>query len=353
MALFVRTDVINEITDELARIAIKLKLDTKANTIVENVRAETFFCDLFNIIYDLNLKNLNNEDTNAPSIDLGDEKAGVSYQITSTNTKDKVLDCTSKFQKYDWDKKFKILNIFIIGEKKKYYKLPKFETFELNVIDIVDIGKEIEKLSLDKLKLINEYMKKELKFEYNSYKPVFHEREHYFGLTFMLTGLYRKRINSKVVDANINEFGNILSRINPRARELMYAILLNSSMGDKNNDLVYTFDEIQKDLKWDDELLLREFDVLVKFHFTRPMSGVEEMTGAHNGYNVGIGSQHINIIEEYAKGEPMILECTHFKSLGINFFTSVLKYVFVKSGNEKYKSELQKIFIDLDFTILN
>lgn len=89
MPIFKRTEVAGEIKKKLSHIPIEIKFDTKQNTVTENVRAESFFCGLFNLIYDLELKNLNQKVLNAPAIDLGDVKAGVSYQITSTNTRTK------------------------------------------------------------------------------------------------------------------------------------------------------------------------------------------------------------------------------------------------------------------------
>ena len=46
------------------------------------IACEDLFKDLFNLIYDLQLENLNNEKDNYPAIDLGDKSIGVAYQIT-------------------------------------------------------------------------------------------------------------------------------------------------------------------------------------------------------------------------------------------------------------------------------
>ena len=53
---------------------------TDINHVSENV-----LIPLFSEIYGhTELKNLNAEDSNFPAIDLGDEKTGIAYQITST-----------------------------------------------------------------------------------------------------------------------------------------------------------------------------------------------------------------------------------------------------------------------------
>ncbi|MBD2139290.1 SMEK domain-containing protein [Anabaena sp. FACHB-1237] len=67
-----------------------------------NKVAETILTHLLAEVYDYReLKNLNSETNNYPGIDLGDEKARVAFQITSTSDNEKIKDTLGKFVKYE------------------------------------------------------------------------------------------------------------------------------------------------------------------------------------------------------------------------------------------------------------
>ena len=51
---------------------------------------EDFFKDILNIVYGYKLVNLNEERSNNPGLDLGDEAVKVAFQVTSTKSSDKV-----------------------------------------------------------------------------------------------------------------------------------------------------------------------------------------------------------------------------------------------------------------------
>jgi len=106
---------IEDITTSLSFIIANIERFNNLNLYDLNIHSEDFFCKLLNIIYDLNLKNLNLKDKNTPSIDLGDNDKKICYQITSTNDSTKIKETIIKFEKYQYDA---VQGIFIVKNLK-------------------------------------------------------------------------------------------------------------------------------------------------------------------------------------------------------------------------------------------
>ncbi|MEI3891845.1 MULTISPECIES: SMEK domain-containing protein [unclassified Bacillus (in: firmicutes)] len=357
MPIFKRTEIADEIKKKLSIIPIEIKFDTKWNTVTENVRAESFFCGLLNLIYGLELINLNYKVLNAPAIDLGDLKAGVSYQITSTNTRTKILDCVEKFKRHNLDKEYNVLNVFIIGEKKKYEPFPNYDSFQLQVIDIYDIQPIIESLSIERQEEILQFINEELIIEDYSREVKFKRGENYQGFTNSLPmnslGYYTEQLIS-----GIDKFGGILNQFNPRTRELVYAIFFNTTIVENRVhrwDITFYYKEIQDILGWDDEQLISELDVLrrcnwMKFLILGKMP--ETLKYKYQTYTSGM-MNHKYSKELYDK-YLVIMRINYFLLLGEGFLPSIIKYLYDKSSNkEEYKLLIKKMILDLDFTILN
>ncbi len=79
-----------------------------------NKVCEPFFAELFNIIFNLNLKILKG---NFPGIDLADKSNEYSVQITSDGTKQKLKHTIYEFEKEKLFKKYSTLLHFVVGEK--------------------------------------------------------------------------------------------------------------------------------------------------------------------------------------------------------------------------------------------
>ncbi|MFJ8528400.1 SMEK domain-containing protein [Bacillus sp. NPDC094106] len=357
MPIFKRTEIADEIKKKLSIIPIEIKFDTKKNTVTENVRAETFFCGLLNLIYDLELMNLNHITLNTPAIDLGDRKVGISYQITSTNTRTKILDCVEKFKRHNLDKEYNVLNVLIIGEKKKYEPFPNYDSFRLQTIDIYDIQSIIESLSIEKQEEILQFINKELIIEDYSREVMFKKGQDYQGFTNSLPMNSLGDYTEKLISC-IDEFGEMLNQFNPRTRELIYAILLNATMVSNRIhkwDITFYYNEIQNILGWDDELLLTKLDVLrrydlIKFHIIDSSS--EILRNKYEMYKSGIRN---NKYTKELYGEFMvIMRVDHFELLGEGFLPSIVSYLKKKSNRkEDYKRLIRKLILDLDFTVLN
>lgn len=357
MPIFKRTEIADEIKKKLSIIPIEIKFDTKRNTVTENVRAESFFCGLFNLMYDLELKNLNQKSLNAPAIDLGDLKSGVSYQITSTNTRTKILNCIKTFKSHNLDKEYKELNVFIIGEKKKYRELPQCESFQLNVIDIYDIQSIIESFSIEKQEEILQLINEELIIEDYSLEVKFKRGEKYQGFTNSLPmnslGYYTEKLIS-----GIDKFGGMLNQFNPRTRELVYAIFLNTTIVENRVhrwDITFYYKEIQDILDWDDEQLISELDVLKRCNWMKFLIlGKMPEILKYKYQNYTSGTMNHKYLKELYDKYLVIMRIDYFLLVGEGFLPSIIKYLYDKSSNkEEYKLLIKKMILDLDFTVLN
>ena len=74
---------IKEIAESLALLSNEVRILNAINLYDINIVAEDFFPGLLNLIYDYELKNVNNLEKNAPAIDLFDPKNRISIQVTS------------------------------------------------------------------------------------------------------------------------------------------------------------------------------------------------------------------------------------------------------------------------------
>jgi hypothetical protein len=67
-----------------------------------NIHGENFFRDILNFIYGLNLENTNFKTTNAACIDLHDSDKKLGIQITTTRSKDKIINTLNVFKNPDY-----------------------------------------------------------------------------------------------------------------------------------------------------------------------------------------------------------------------------------------------------------
>lgn len=133
---------------------------------------------LLNLIFDVDLRDLNQEKSNYPGIDLGDDKrALIAFQITSRSDSTKLLSCLETFRDKGYKESFPNGIRFLIISNKKSIKrdLKKFEDFK----EFFDPKKDIYYPD-DLLKLIEQIyyedqarfdkIKKILKLEFDFYK---------------------------------------------------------------------------------------------------------------------------------------------------------------------------------------
>ena len=171
-----RTRYYNYIEEKLNFLAYRIETRGKVNLLDLNIHSETFFAELFNILYDYNLVNLNCIKQNAEGIDLIDTKNKIVIQVSATCTKEKIENSLNKgiylFYK-DYNFKF----ISISKEVSNKLRITKFENpynlifnSQEDILDSTTLLRYILNLEIDKQKILFEFIKKELGEEINTVK---------------------------------------------------------------------------------------------------------------------------------------------------------------------------------------
>ena len=171
-----RTRYYNYIEEKLNFVAYRIEKRGKINLLDLNIHSETFFAELFNILYNYNLVNLNSIKQNVEGIDLIDTKNKVIIQVSATCTKEKIENSLNK-----------VIYLFYQGYNFKFISISKEVSNKLRAIefknpynlifnsqeDILDSTKllgYILSLGIDKQKVLFEFIKKELEEEINIVK---------------------------------------------------------------------------------------------------------------------------------------------------------------------------------------
>ena len=126
-----RIDYINKINTYAARFVLEVQGFNAIGNYHINIHAESFLIPVLNEVFGLQLENLNaTQRKNFPAIDLADFKNRVAFQITSTNSLEKIKTTLETFSRHELNEEFDVLYIYIITEKKENYNDSKL----LNVI---------------------------------------------------------------------------------------------------------------------------------------------------------------------------------------------------------------------------
>ena len=166
----------NYIEEKLNFLAYRIEKRGKINLLDLNIHSETFFAELFNILYDYNLVNLNCIKQNAEGIDLVDTKNKIIIQVSATCTKEKIENSLNKgiylFYK-DYNFKF----ISISKEVSNKLRITEFENpynlifdSQKDILDSTTLLRYILNLEIDKQKILFEFIKKELGEEISTVK---------------------------------------------------------------------------------------------------------------------------------------------------------------------------------------
>lgn len=159
---------IGKIVDNLSYLKFQLGTRNPLGFLDLTKYCEDFIKELLNLTFGYELSNLNDEVSNYPGIDLGDTTNKVAFQITSTNTVQKVNN-TLNALKPEYTQNYSTFCIFILGEKQKSYskidstKATEFNFTEKNIIDIDDVLQKIVLINSEKLDPIFSLFQRELK----------------------------------------------------------------------------------------------------------------------------------------------------------------------------------------------
>ena len=163
---------LNYIAQYLSILKLSIENLNSINLYNINIVAEDFYSGLLNLIFDTDFKNINTVIRNASSIDLYDKKNSIAFQVTSDASASKIQHTIDEFIKDEYYKDYKSLKVLVLTGKKKSKKT--FCTNDLfsfdkdkDIIDNKDLMNIIRPLSEEKLRLINDYLYKELFIKYD------------------------------------------------------------------------------------------------------------------------------------------------------------------------------------------
>lgn len=162
-----RSNYFNYIEEKLAVLVLRISQRSKLNILDLNIYSENFFADLFNIVFNYKLVNMNAMKQNVGGIDLVDSTNKIVAQVSSTSTKQKIENSLSKdiFLEYT-GYRFKFISITEDASelKKLRYKNPHNVLFDPldDIIDTSTLLRIVLNKSIDDQKLIFEFIKKEM-----------------------------------------------------------------------------------------------------------------------------------------------------------------------------------------------
>jgi hypothetical protein len=162
-----RESIITSIISHFAVLKAEVELRSKVNLQDINVHAEQFYKILLNDILDYNLENINIVEQNVAVIDLGDKTKKIAIQVTSNNSKKKILETVKAFHERKLFKEYDSLKILVIKDKIKRTDVIDYTDFSFDmgkdIIDVVYIISEISNIdNLKKLEKIEKWLSDEL-----------------------------------------------------------------------------------------------------------------------------------------------------------------------------------------------
>ena len=122
--------------------------------------AEYLYCDLLNVAFGYELKNMNRIRDNFPAIDLGDGEERLAVQVTSTGDAAKVKKTLERFYTHKLDEDYDRLIVVIAG--KAECKGAKFDPpgLELQIWGTSELLQEFrDRLSMKTLKQVDEFLR--------------------------------------------------------------------------------------------------------------------------------------------------------------------------------------------------
>lgn len=158
---------IGQIIDELTAVSQQVKSRSGLQLFDLNRYLEDFFKDILNIVYGYKLINLNEERSNNPGLDLGDEATRVGFQITSTKSSDKINKTLEKA--VGQIGKYPKIYVLILQDKQGSYSglnstlaLPFSFTAEEHILDTGDVLKKVLSLPIVRLQDLHDLVSKEV-----------------------------------------------------------------------------------------------------------------------------------------------------------------------------------------------
>ena len=161
-----RTSYWNLCEQRLSTLCTRIELRGKLNILDFHLHAEDFYLNFLNVLFGLSLKNMNEVTQNAEGIDLIDDVNKLVLQVSSTASKSKVESALSKNLQPYTSYRFNFVSISKDASdlRKQSFANPHKLTFSPkdDIHDIKSILGHILHLSIDKQRIVYEFLKKEL-----------------------------------------------------------------------------------------------------------------------------------------------------------------------------------------------
>lgn len=293
-----------------------------------NKYCEDFFCDLLNMIYELDLENLNAIKVNFPAVDLGDSEEGICYQVTSENSIKKIEKTVGKFIEHKLYDQFEELIILVLGKKKNYKKTidtkGKFDfSIEDNVIDLNDLSKKINLLKRTKMQEVLKYLEEniDIKSKQPSYLSNISEEHGVF------TGECKRYLDYCKIDSkeeaecivnHIKGFIESVEQFDKNTREIVYGII-KSRVSFDSSGVYFNGVKLKKYLKIENKTLNEELKILLDANY---LTTSDESGQDNHSLN-------------------------YYTSDGWEVFSDLIRYC------EKGGISIKEMIVDLDFTLLD
>ncbi|MCH3918548.1 MAG: SMEK domain-containing protein [Spirochaetia bacterium] len=156
----------NYITEKLSSLAYEIEIRGKINCTDIHILSESFFADMFNLIFQYKLKNINTEKQNMTSIDLIDRENKIVVQVSAQNSKEKLATALIK----DNLKNYRAYRFMFICISKDASRLKDisfsnpnemdFDPYQ-DIYDIPSLLRQIQVMSAPKQRKIYLFLKKE------------------------------------------------------------------------------------------------------------------------------------------------------------------------------------------------
>lgn len=163
--LFVPVGLIDRITSALAILAVYLKLNSRQNLNSPAVILEDACAPLLNLIYGLELSNLNAAKANFPAADLICEDGKVAYQITVDDAAKKITNTNELCRGDEFTLGVETLTIFFFVDKapavpKALKDVLPGKSPAINILDLTALITKIRSLELDHIRKVAELLEK-------------------------------------------------------------------------------------------------------------------------------------------------------------------------------------------------
>ncbi|WP_343668427.1 SMEK domain-containing protein [Chitinophaga sp.] len=143
-----------DVLDRLAYWFLQLRLTNGITLFDGNKLAEPLVLKILNLLYGLDLIDLNDEKINTPGIDLGDKQAGVAFQVTIRTDADKVIETLRKASSHNFAGDYPNgIRFFVLndGGKFKFGRIKPdsiLASFDENrdIVYLEDVAKQVKRI---------------------------------------------------------------------------------------------------------------------------------------------------------------------------------------------------------------